>query len=259
MHKHVLDHGYVRLISHMGEDIDIVRAARQSYDAAWRAGDNKDSDARLIGYLMRNAHTTPFEAVEFQFAVRLPIFVARQWMRHRSWSYNELSGRYREMPELFYTPDPDMIGTAAADNKQVRVIGEGDTGVLLTRAIELRQYEAACCADFAMYKRLLASGWPREIARIKLPLSTYTDMMAKVDLHNLLHFLTLRLHPHAQHEIREYAAAVGELIEPIVPVAIAAWKRRETTKLDLRDIIKRLDSDDIYDREELLRDLRAAA
>lgn len=106
----LLDHGYVRLVDSMGGDISIVRAARVSYDAAWRAGDMKESDDRLIRYLWRNHHTTPFEAVTLTFEVKAPIFVFRQWHRHRTWSFNELSARYRELPEEFYVPDPALIG-----------------------------------------------------------------------------------------------------------------------------------------------------
>lgn len=259
MHKHVLDHGYVRLVNHMGDDLEIVRAARQSYDAAWRAGENTGSDERLINYLLQNAHTTPFEVVEFQFAVRAPIFVARQWMRHRTWTYNELSGRYREMPELFYVPEPELIGTQSVNNKQVRDIGEPNPALIAKRKGQIDSYEMSCRADFTIYKQLLTAGWPREIARAKLPLSTYTDFFAKVDLHNLLHFLTLRLHEHAQYEIREYAAAIGELIEPIVPVTIAAWKQQENTKINVREIIKKLETVDGYEKEQLVADLRAAA
>lgn len=260
MHKPVLDHGYVRLVSSMGDDSAIVRAARHSYDAADKAGLNPAGDARLIGYLMRNGHSTPFESVEFQFAVRAPIFVARQWMRHRTWSYNELSGRYRELPELFYSPNPDVIGEQSSDNKQVRNIVTGvDAPNIIQRVGEIVEYERACLADFRLYKRLLAAGWPRELARLKLPLSTYTDFFAKVDLHNLLHFLTLRLHPHAQYEIRCYAEAIVDLIESIVPVTVAAWRKRETSKLDLQAIITQLeDGNGDYDQASLLRDLRQA-
>ena len=115
MHKgksiSVLDHGFVRLVDYMGDDLSIVRSARVSYDAAWRAGEDQGSDHRLIGYLWKHNHTSPFESVEFQFEVMAPIFVLRQWHRHRTWSYNELSARYRELPEIFYVPKPEHIGT----------------------------------------------------------------------------------------------------------------------------------------------------
>ncbi len=213
----VLDHGFVRLVESMGDDLSIVRAARVSYDAAWRSGEDAGSDARLINYLWRNRHTTPFEAVEFQFEVMAPIFVLRQWHRHRTWTYNELSGRYRELPEKFYVPNATDIGKQSTDNKQARVEAEPDkfSPVLMRLAAE---------GAFDTYRKLLDRGVPRELARSVLPLSTYSHMFAKVDLLNLLKFLDLRLHEHAQLEIRVYAEAMRELIRPVVPVAIEAWE-----------------------------------
>lgn len=220
----VLDHGYVRLVDHMGSDISIVRAARVSYDAAWRTGEDQGSDERLIRYLWKNQHTTPFESVEFQFEVYAPIFVFRQWHRHRTWSFNELSGRYRELPEVFYVPDPAVIGEQATTNKQGRQAGE--PGLVEQRAFEVPVYRRACEAAFEEYRRLLAAGWPRELARSILPVSTYSHMFAKTSLRNLLGFLDLRCHSHAQHEIRVYAEAMRELVRPIVPVAMAAWESK---------------------------------
>jgi thymidylate synthase (FAD) len=216
----VLDHGFVRLVDSMGSDLSIVRAARVSYDAAWRAGEDEGSDARLINYLWKNKHTTPFEAVELQFEVMAPIFVFRQWHRHRTWSFSELSGRYREMPELFYLPDPALIGEQSTTNKQGRQPG----GDIEARRIEVEALRTACEAGFAAYRALLAAGWPRELARTALPLSTYSHMFAKVDLKNLFDFLTLRADPHAQYEIRVYAEAMLELVRPIAPVAVSAWE-----------------------------------
>lgn len=217
----VLDHGFVRLVDHMGSDLSIVRAARVSYDAAWRAGENEGSDAKLIDYLWRNKHTTPFEAVELQFEVMAPIFVLRQWHRHRTWTYNELSGRYRELPEMFYLPAPEIVGEQAVANKQGRQTG----GDLEARRAEVEALRIACEAGFAAYRALLAAGWPRELARTALPLSTYSHMFAKTDLLNLFRFLSLRADPHAQYEIRVYAEAMATLVERIVPVAFAAWKK----------------------------------
>lgn len=217
----VLDHGYVRLVESMGSDLSIVRAARVSYDAAWRAGDDTGSDHRLIHYLWRNRHTTPFEAVEFQFEVYAPIFVLRQWHRHRTWSFNELSGRYRELPAVFYVPDPAVIGEQAIDNKQGRQAGEQNLVEL--RSDELPSYQAMCEAAFVEYRKLLAVGWPRELARSVLPVSTYSHMFAKTNLRNLLHFLGLRCDLHAQHEIRVYADAMRDLARTVVPVAMSVW------------------------------------
>jgi thymidylate synthase (FAD) len=118
-----LDHGFVRLVDSMGGDLSVVRAARVSYDAAWRAGEDQGSDARLVNYLWKNAHTSPFEAVTFTFEVKAPIFLFRQWHRHRTWSYNELSARYRELPEEFYVPDPAKIGKQSESHKQMREFG----------------------------------------------------------------------------------------------------------------------------------------
>lgn len=215
----ILDHGFVRLVDSMGSDLSIVRAARTSYDAAWRAGEDEGSDSRLIRYLWRNKHTTPFEAVEFQFEVKAPIFVFRQWHRHRTWSYNELSGRYRELLEEFYVPMPESIGAQAKDNKQARTqeqIKEAEKASKLIRVV---------CEDaFTMYRELLRMGVARELARSVLPVATYSHMFAKVNLLNLFKFLDLRLHSHAQYEIRVYAEAMLQLIEPIVPVAVSSWK-----------------------------------
>lgn len=222
----VLDHGFVRLVDHMGDDLSISRAARVSYDAAWRVGDDAGSDARLIRYLWRHAHTTPFEAVVFQFEVKAPIFVFRQWHRHRTWSFNELSARYRELSEEFYIPAPELIGVQSQDNKQGRTLVDDQHGVRAHVANEMRR---AMTGSFATYRYLLSQDVPRELARSVLPVATYSHMFAKVDLHNLLRFLTLRCDAHAQYEIRVYAQAMRDLIRPIVPVAIAAWEEQFTS------------------------------
>lgn len=219
----VLDHGFVRLVDHMGDDLSIVRAARVSYDAAWRTGENEGSDRRLINYLMKNRHTTPFESVVFQFEVKAPIFVMRQWHRHRMATINELSARYRELPEEFYVPKPEHIGAPSKDNKQGRthepIDGAGNASSLMQVANE---------HSFRVYRELLAMGAPRELARSVLPVATYSHMFWKADLHNLLHFLGLRLHEHAQYEIRVYAEAMRRLVQQIVPVAMSAWEENRS-------------------------------
>jgi len=220
----VLDYGFVRLVEHMGSDLSIVRAARVSYDAAWRAGEDSGSDKKLIKYLWKNEHTSPFESVEFQFEVKAPIFVLRQWHRHRTWSYNELSARYRELPEEYYVPELEQIGVQSKSNKQMRENAELSAEQMTERWRDLEIYKYFMETSFCQYKQLLAGGWPRELARCILPLSTYSHMFAKVDLKNLLHFLTLRIHEHSQYEIRVYAEAILKLIEPIVPVTIEAWR-----------------------------------
>lgn len=214
----VLDHGFVKLVDSMGGDISVARAARISHDAAWRAGEDHGSDARLIRYLWTHQHSTPFESVTFTFEVKAPIFVLRQWHRHRTWGYNETSARYAELPEEFYVPELAIIGEQSAGNKQGRQESEHD------RAIDLMLYREECESACKTYKDLLARGWPRELARGVLPVSTYSHMFGTVNLLNLFRFLTLRCDAHAQYEIRVYADALLELIRPIVPVCVAAWE-----------------------------------
>lgn len=220
----VLDHGFVRLVDSMGSDLSISRAARVSYDAAWRAGEDQGSDDRLIRYLWKNRHTTPFEAVTFTFEVKAPIFVFRQWHRHRTWSFNELSARYRELPEEFYVPEPAQIGVQSASSKQARDLVEMSDSDLRARKTEAGMIKLACEGAFAIYRDLLARGVPRELARSVLPVATYSHMFATVDLRNLLHLLDLRCDPHAQYEIRVYAEALRSLAYAVVPVAMAAWE-----------------------------------
>jgi thymidylate synthase (FAD) len=220
----VLDNGFVRLVDHMGNDLSIVRAARVSYNADWRVGNDAGSDQRLIGYLWTHKHTSPFEAVQFQFEVKAPIFVFRQWHRHRTWSFNELSARYSEMEEEFYVPEPGVIGLQSQTNKQARVI---DGGASQERMQQVETYEESCRHSFEIYRNLLSAGWPRELARCCLPLSTYSRMFASVNLLNLMRFMTLRCEQHAQFEIRAYAIALRDLVREIVPIAMAAWAKSE--------------------------------
>lgn len=215
----LLDHGLVRLVEHMGSDLSIVRNARVSYDAEWRTGEDAGKDAKLINYLVKNHHTSPFEAVNFTFEVKAPIFVFRQWHRHRTWSFNEISARYAELPEEFYVPELEQITTQSASNKQMRTTEQHPFAHKYRQVIELQ-----CSSAFKCYKDMLTQGVPRELARGVLPLNTYSHMFASVDLLNLMRFLKLRLHEHAQYEIRVYAEAMLRLIEPVVPVATVAFK-----------------------------------
>lgn len=215
----VLDHGYVRLIDSMGTDLSIVRAARVSYDADWRSGEDAGKDEKLVAYLMKNHHTSPFEAVTFTFEVKAPLFVFRQWHRHRTWSYNEVSARYSELPAEYYIPELHDITTQHTSNKQMRTDEQNCNAERMQTAMIIAASDA-----FKLYHQLLADGCPRELARAVLPCSTYSRMFATVDLHNLFHFLRLRLHEHAQKEIRVYALALKELIRPIVPAAVAAFE-----------------------------------
>lgn len=215
----VLNHGHVRLVEHMGSDLSIVRNARVSYDAEWRAGDDEGKDAKLINYLVKNAHTSPLEAVQFTFDIKAPIFVLRQWHRHRTWAYNEVSARYTELPEEFYVPELEQITTQSTSNKQMRTDEQHKDANGVRDVIEY-----ACRTAFEKYHLLLLHGVPRELARGVLPMNTYSHMFATVDLLNLTKFFKLRLHEHAQYEIRVYAEATLELVEPFVPVTVAAIK-----------------------------------
>lgn len=218
----VLDHGFVRLVDSMGSDLSVVRSARVSYDADWRAGEDEGSDVRLINYLIRNKHTSPLEAVQFTFEVKCPMFVARQWMRHRSWGFNEVSARYSVLPNEMYVPGRGHIGVQNSDNKQMRDLVEVD------EAHELMCIEAIRTANnaaYSVYEKLIKDKCPREIARGVLPMNIYTHFFATVDLHNLMHFLKLRDHAHSQYEIQVYAKGMTDLIEPIVPVCVAAYRK----------------------------------
>jgi thymidylate synthase (FAD) len=219
---HVLDHGYVRLINYMGSDLDVVRAARVSHDADWRVGEDTGSDARLINYLWKNRHTSPFESVTLTFEVKAPIFVFRQWHRHRTWSYNEVSARYTELPDEYYVPAASNVGTQSTANKQGR-----EKEYRPNIADELQRYRAACEISHQHYKILMEAGWPRELARGVLPVATYSRMFATVNLLNLFRFLDLRADAHAQYEIREYAQAMIDLVRPVVPVCMGAWQTNQ--------------------------------
>ena len=217
--RKVLDHGHVRLVESMGSDLSIARNARVSYDAEWRAGEDEGKDAKLLNYLLKNKHTSPFESCVFTFDVKAPIFIFRQWHRHRTWSFNEISARYAELPEEFYVPELEQITTQSATNKQMRTDEQHPFAAQWAWRIQ-----EANTSSFAVYKEMIADGVPRELARSVLPVGTYSHMFATVDLHNLFHFLKLRLHSHAQYEIRVYAEAMLELIEPIVPISTAAFR-----------------------------------
>ena len=218
----VLDHGLVRLVDAMGSDLSIARNARVSYDAAWRAGEDTGSDARLINYLYKNGHNTPFEAVAATFEVKAPIFVFRQWHRHRTQSYNEISARYKELPEEFYIPELEQITTQSTDNKQMRTDEINPEAAQIRGAIRLQNQQA-----FQSYHYLIEKGCPRELARSVLPVGTYSHMFATANLNNWFRFLGERLHEHAQYEIRVYAKAILELLKDIAPVAVKAFEQNQ--------------------------------
>lgn len=213
-----LDKGFVRLVDVMGDDSSIVQAARVSYGKGTKT---VHEDRGLIRYLMRHKHTTPFEMVEFKFHVKLPIFVARQWIRHRTANVNEYSGRYSEMKDEFYLPSSEQIRTQSVINKQ----GRADETLPSEHTAEiLDSTQAHYEASFELYQSLLEKGLTRELSRMVLPVANYTEWYWKIDLHNLFHFLKLRLDTHAQYEIRVYAEAMAELVKAIVPLAWEAYE-----------------------------------
>jgi len=245
----VLDHGLVRLVSCMQPidrhtewdytgtiqedwtgDLEVVRNARTSYDAAWRAGEDAGKDSKLIHRLDRERHTSPFESMVFTFEVRAPIFVLRQWHRHRTWAYSEISARYAELPEVFYIPEAEHVGTQSKHDKQMRDIAEG-AGISDADLWFIRDLQKHSVDGFLHYKKHIAAGVPRELARLFLGLNTYSHMFATVNLHNLLGFLMLRLDSHSQYEIRVFAEALLKLIEPIVPESVRAFKLRQALRL----------------------------
>jgi thymidylate synthase (FAD) len=223
----VLDRGFVRVIDYMGDDAAIVQAARVSYGRGTR---QVSSDRGLINYLMRMRHTSPFEMCELKLHVKLPIFVARQWIRHRTASVNEYSARYSMLDDEFYLPAPEHLATQSTTNRQGRA--EALEGPAATAALEALETNAA--EAYARYVALLNEGdgqpldtdrpgLARELARAVLPLNTYTQWYWKIDLHNLLHFVALRADPHAQYEIRAYAEVLLDIVRRWVPLTHAAF------------------------------------
>ena len=225
----VLDHGFVRVVDYMGDDAAVVQAARVSYGKGTR---QVREDRGLIRYLLRHRHTTPFEMCEIKLHVKLPIFVARQWIRHRTANVNEYSARYSVLDGEFYVPAPDHLAAQSTANRQ----GRGDVleGEEADRVLRILNDDAS--RAHANYQAMLnadadgtpidpaADGLARELARINLPLSTYTQWYWKTDLHNLMHFLSLRADPHAQYEIRVYADEMMEILRAWVPATAEAFK-----------------------------------
>jgi len=212
----VLDHGFIGLVENMGDDSSIIQAARVSYGKGTKSA---STDRVLLRYLLSHSHTTPFEMVEFKFHCKMPIFVARQWIRHRTANVNEYSGRYSEMTDEMYLPELDVIKPQSTDNKQGRSGEMEFVQKVLVRDIIEGNSEAA----YAHYQELLGKT-AKELARVVLPVSNYTEWYWKNDLHNILHFLKLRIDPHAQYEIRVFGEAMLKLIEPVVPLAIEAFR-----------------------------------
>ena len=245
----VLDHGFVRVIDYMGDDAAIVQAARVSYG---RGTKKVSDDAGLINYLLRHRHTTPFEMCEIKYHVKLPIFVARQWIRHRTANVNEYSARYSMLDREFYIPAPDQLAAQSQANRQ----GRGDVlaGEEAARVLAHLQDDATTTYDH--YVEMLnededgnvvdegRSGLARELARMNLTLNTYTQWYWKIDLHNLMHFLSLRADAHAQYEIRVYADAMLESFKRWVPITYGAFSqyRMGATELSAAamDVVRKL-------------------
>lgn len=217
----VLDHGFIRVIDYMGDDSAIVQAARVSYGAGTKHVQN---DEGLIRYLMRHWHSTPFEMCEIKLHVKLPVFVARQWIRHRTANVNEYSARYSILDREFYIPEPAQLAAQSTVNNQGR--GEVLSGPEAARVLETLKRDAATAYDH--YEEMLSQdgqqGLARELARMNLPMNIYTQWYWKTDLHNLFHFLRLRADAHAQYEIRVYAEAIAACVRDWVPLAFAAFE-----------------------------------
>ncbi|MDR1333650.1 MAG: FAD-dependent thymidylate synthase [Holosporaceae bacterium] len=214
----VLDHGFVRVVDYMGTDASIVQAARVSYGA----GTKKTSEDRgLINYLMRHQHTTPFEMCEIKLHIKMPIFVARQWMRHRTASMNEYSARYSVLSNEFYIPEASQLATQSEINKQ----GKSSEEFTPERTAEILEILKQSGSDaYEKYSHMINDlSLARELARTILPLSIYTETYWKIDLHNLLHFLRLRADIHAQYEIRCYAEVILEILKKWVPFTYEAF------------------------------------
>ncbi len=216
----VLDKGFVRLVDYLGGDQRIVQAARVSYGAGTKS---YRQDRGLIHYLMRHEHTSPFEQVVLTFHCKMPVFVARQWVRHRTARLNEISGRYSIMKDEFYVPEAGQMCAQSPDNKQARsdetVPGAED---LISQMVEDQTLV------YSHYLEMLEKGLAREVARTNLPLNLYTEWYWQIDLHNLFHFLALRLDAHAQYEIRAYAEAMAQCAKAVAPLAYEAFQEHKS-------------------------------
>jgi thymidylate synthase (FAD) len=243
----VLDHGFIELQAHMGGDLDIVNGARQSFDQAsilhhpmcgevtgngapcvcanegvgqGHMNSLSKKDAGLVNFLMREKHTSPFELVTVKLGVQLPIFVAREWMRHRTQSFNEMSGRYTQLPRLFYVPAREQIREQKGKPGAYHYETIEDEALAEQVRSDIRDTSNAA---FGIYEGMLARGIAKEVARLVLPVNTYTKFVVSANLLNWMRFLSLRNHEHAQHEIRVYAEAIEELLGQVAPVAMESF------------------------------------
>lgn len=254
----VLDHGFIRVIDYMGTDNAIVQAARVSYGKGTK---KTREDAGLINYLLRHRHTTPFEMCEIKLHIKLPIFIARQWIRHRTANVNEYSGRYSILDREFYVPAPEHLAAQSISNRQ----GRGDVleGEEAQRVLDILKSDAQQCYDH--YQEMLnedevgnvvdedKQGLARELARMNLPVNFYTQWYWKIDLHNFMHFLALRADDHAQYEIRVYAQAMLDVLKRWVPITYAAFMdyRMGATEISQKglDIVRRMVKGEKVDAE----------
>ena len=248
----ILDHGFVRLVDYMGGDTRIAEAARVSYNSKKTLRD----DERLIDYLYCNGHTSPFEQVVLLFHIKMPLFVARQWVRHRTARMNEVSGRYSVMKEEFYTPVREDIKGQNQKDKQASA--EKLSPEIATSIVsELAEGQKS---SYTSYKSFIERGVSREMARINLPLSLYTEIYWQMDLHNLFHFLALRLSSHAQKEIREYAKAILSICKKVAPVATASFEEhtlygRKLSRGDVNSILSVIEGKEVS--KERIEEIKA--
>ena len=253
----VLDQGFVRLVDYLGGDARIVQAARVSYGEGTKS---VREDGALIDYLLRNHHTSPFEQVIFTFHLKMPIFVARQWIRHRTARLNEISGRYSVMKDEFYKPRDFEVRYQSAVNRQ----GSADTAVSEVTSSKVMAILADGQARaYSDYQELLTDDVARELARVNLPLSLYTEMYWQIDLNNLFHFLRLRLDWHAQYEIRAYGDAIATAVRAVCPIAYGAFEEhilhgRSFSGTEVEILLHALDRDrlDVAIAEKGLRKTR---
>jgi len=212
----VLDKGFVRVVDVMGTDSSIVQAARISYGSGVKT---PEQDRALIRYLMRNRHTSPFEMCEIKFHLKMPFIIGKQCIRHRTANINEYSGRYSEMIKEFYIPSLENIGVQSSSHKQ----GRGEA-LETEKAKEIQDlFQKHCQETYELYENLLQKGLAKELARMVLPTNIYTEFYWKIDLHNLFHFLNVRLHPGAQFEMQEYARVIAEIVKEYFPVSFEAF------------------------------------
>ncbi len=244
----VLDRGFIRVVDYMGNDASVTQAARISYGAGTKA---VSEDKALIGYLLRNSHTSVFEMAEIKFHIKLPIFIMRQLVRHRTASLNEYSARYSEIKDEFYIPDPERVLKQSSSNKQCSSDDPLDEEIKRKFFI---QTDDIVRSSVMAYEDMNKAGVARELNRIRIPLNNYTEIYWKMDLHNLLHFIRLRIHPHAQYEIRVYAEVLLDIVKEWCPFVYESFVKYSLNSVQLSSI--ELDSlAKCIDKEKLLADL----